>query len=155
MMTMPRLHRSIRFPMAGCLQLDENVMRSLWNPLQSLTSRARNPRRYSIVASQNRLMNFTLLSDELLSNSDRQLAFSGAKVNGIAAAPADEKRRQRKRGRGTKGPRSDTRNTRCIRVIVSEEFKGQGVISSPYRLNDREATLTGRGSAGVTCVPPR
>lgn len=101
-------------------------MRSLWNPLQSLTSRARNPRRYSIVAAQNRLMNFTLLGDELLSNSDRQLAFSGgAKVNGIAAPPPMKDGGGGKRG-GSKRATKGLRETRCIRVIVSEEFKVRG-----------------------------
>jgi len=67
-------------------------------------------------------MNFTLLSDELLSNSDRQLAFSGAKVNGIAAPPP-MKGGGRGKGEEAKGLR---RVTRCIRVIVSEEFKVRG-----------------------------
>lgn len=50
-------------------------------------------------------MNFTLLSDELLSNSDRQLAFSGAKVNGIAPPPP-MKGGGRGKGKGKEGKRT-------------------------------------------------
>lgn len=48
-------------------------------------------------------MNFTLRRDELLSNSDRQLAFSGAKVNGIAAPLSMKRARVGKGERGQKG----------------------------------------------------
>lgn len=139
---------TIRFPIPRMPLARENVMRSLWNPLQSLTWRARipNPRRYSIVAIS-RIASWIL----------------HCTATNYYQIPIDNWRSQKRRLTGLRDRwKTGLRKVRRAKglhegkelcagmqatYLVSEKFKDRGDFLPSASLDDRKTTLTGCGEA--------